>query len=211
MLLRIKPQRLDIVPRILIVKHLLPDAVRTTCNQRLEKVYGTEHSHILRVPFRTEKGILRKWISRIEVWPYLETFTECTIARALEKTKYPDSDIYWKNFEENWDSECEVVGAEGDYNVLVMDLFGPSLEDLFNFCSRKLSLKTVLMLADQMINQVEFVHTKSFLHQDIKPDNFLMDNFSSWITKLGLGRRANQIRCMEKKWMGVLVEECKLV
>lgn len=47
-------------------------------------------------------------------------------------------------------------GAEGDYNVLVMDLLGPSLEDLFNFCSRKLSLKTVLMLADQMVSGVFF-------------------------------------------------------
>lgn len=58
------------------VTRLLPDAVGTTCNQRLEKVYGTEHSHIIRVPFRTEKGIVRRWISRFEVWPYLETYTE---------------------------------------------------------------------------------------------------------------------------------------
>ncbi|GKC73531.1 eukaryotic translation initiation factor 3 subunit C-like protein [Tanacetum coccineum] len=78
-------------------------------------------------------------------------------------------------------------GVEGDYNVLVMDLLGPSLEDLFNFCSRKLSLKTVLMLADQMINRVEFIHCKSFLHRDIKPDNFLM----------GLGRRANQVYAID--------------
>ncbi|KAG4945137.1 hypothetical protein AAZX31_15G025400 [Glycine max] len=78
-------------------------------------------------------------------------------------------------------------GIEGDYNVLVMDLLGPSLEDLFNFCTRKLSLKTVLMLADQMINRVEFIHSKSFLHRDIKPDNFLM----------GLGRRANQVYAID--------------
>ena len=58
------------------ITRLLPDAVGTTCGQRLEKVFGTEHCHILRVPFRTEKGIVRKWISRFEVWPYLETYTE---------------------------------------------------------------------------------------------------------------------------------------
>lgn len=78
-------------------------------------------------------------------------------------------------------------GVEGDYNVLVMDLLGPSLEDLFTFCSRKLSLKTVLMLGDQMINRLEYLHSKSFLHRDIKPDNFLM----------GLGRRANQVYAID--------------
>ncbi|XP_058723246.1 casein kinase 1-like protein 1 [Vicia villosa] len=78
-------------------------------------------------------------------------------------------------------------GVDGDYNVLVMDLLGPSLEEMFNFCNRKLSLKTVLMLAEQMIKRVEFVHSKSFLHRDIKPDNFLM----------GLGKRENQVYCID--------------
>ncbi|KAK7866943.1 hypothetical protein R5R35_014719 [Gryllus longicercus] len=74
-------------------------------------------------------------------------------------------------------------GQEREYNVLVMDLLGPSLEDLFNFCSRRFTIKTVLMLADQMIGRIEYVHCKSFIHRDIKPDNFLM----------GIGRHCNKL------------------
>ena len=61
---------------MLQVTRLLPDAVGTSCGERLERVVGTMHSDIIRVPLRTEKGIVRRWISRFEVWPYLETFTE---------------------------------------------------------------------------------------------------------------------------------------
>lgn len=66
------------------VTRLIPDAKGTTCNQRLERVCGTEYTHILRVPFRSEKGILRKWISRFDVWPYLETYAQVNFILCVE-------------------------------------------------------------------------------------------------------------------------------
>ena len=60
------------------------------------------------------------------------------------------------------------------YDVLVMDLLGTNLATLFSECSNKFSLKTVLMLADQMISRLEYLHNMNILHRDIKPENFVM-------------------------------------
>ncbi|KAH0849370.1 hypothetical protein HID58_090337 [Brassica napus] len=135
---RINSQGLNFKPQILVVTRLIPDAKDTKCNQELEPITGTKHSNILRIPFVTENGILRRWVSRFDIYPYLEKFTkdattkildilegkpdlvignytdgnlvaslmanklgitQATIAHALEKTKYEDSDNKWKEFD----------------------------------------------------------------------------------------------------------------
>jgi serine/threonine protein kinase len=69
-------------------------------------------------------------------------------------------------------------GVEGDCNVLVFDLLGKSFEELFNHCQKKFSLKTVLMIADQLLARIEYIHNKGIIHRDIKPDNFMTGRMS---------------------------------
>uniref|UniRef100_A0A182LTF7 non-specific serine/threonine protein kinase n=1 Tax=Anopheles culicifacies TaxID=139723 RepID=A0A182LTF7_9DIPT len=62
----------------------------------------------------------------------------------------------------------------GHSDVLVMELLGPSLQDKFHYCNNRFSLKTVLLLADQMLARLEYIHQKNIIHRDIKPSNFVM-------------------------------------
>ncbi|GAV61753.1 Glycos_transf_1 domain-containing protein/Sucrose_synth domain-containing protein [Cephalotus follicularis] len=146
LLLRIKRQGLTVKPQILVVTRLIPDARGTKCNQELESINGTKHSNILRVPFKTAKGLLRRWVSRFDIYPCLERFTQdattkilelmdgnpdliignytdgnlvaslmasklgitqATIAHALEKTKYEDSDVKWKELDPKYHFSCQ--------------------------------------------------------------------------------------------------------
>ena len=66
-------------------------------------------------------------------------------------------------------------GYSGDHNVLIMELMGKSLEDLFeNLPNKKMSIRCVCNLGYQMIDIMEYIHNKHIIHRDIKPDNFVM-------------------------------------
>ncbi|GAU11693.1 hypothetical protein TSUD_74430 [Trifolium subterraneum] len=118
---------------------------------------------------------------------HIDTFEIVAIKIENTKTKHPqllyEAKLYNILQGGSGIPSIKWFGVDGEDNVLAIDLLGPSLEDLFVYCGRKFSLKTVLMLADQMITRIEYVHSKGYLHRDIKPDNFLM----------GLGRKANQV------------------
>ena len=84
-------------------------------------------------------------------------------------------------------------GKEDKYNFMVISLLGLNLEKLLKISGRLFSMKTVLMLADQMLTRIETLHGKNYIHRDIKPENFVMGSGSTsknlFLIDFGLARR----------------------
>ncbi|KAF3670257.1 Casein kinase I isoform delta [Capsicum annuum] len=130
--------------------------------------YSTEVvSHEFKPPVLRVLALARPFV---RPWPWnVENSEEST------KSKHPQLHYESKLY--------RLLQGGSEYKTMVIDLLGPSLEDVFHYCNRRFTLKTTLMLADQMIDRVEYMQSRGFLHRDIKPGNFLM----------GLGRKANQV------------------
>lgn len=103
------------------------------------------------------------------------------------------------------------IGSQGEYNFMVMDLLGPSLDAYFKHCKR-FSLKTILTLAVQIIDRLEYVHSCGLLYRDIKPHNFLMglgeDSARLYIVDFGLAKRyidknGRHAPCSSRKRTGI--------
>lgn len=135
---------INIVPKIIILTRLIPNAGNTKCNQRLEKVLNTKNTWILRVPFRTHNPkVTDNWISRFEIWPYLEEFAEDSyIELKAEFNGNPDliignysdgnlvSYLLSKKFNV---TQCCIAHALEKSKYLFSDLYWHEMEDHYNF------------------------------------------------------------------------------
>ncbi|CAO3607215.1 unnamed protein product [Cunninghamella echinulata] len=72
---------------------------------------------------------------------------------------------------------------EGNDYCMIMDLLGPSLEDLFEMCGKRFSIKTVACVGKEMVSLIQSVHERHYIYRDIKPDNFLIGDPNDHLTK----------------------------
>ena len=162
-------QGLDIDPQILVVTRLIPAAEGTTCDQPIEAIAGTRNARILRVPFLDNTGqVLPHWISRFEIWPYLERFSHDVEREILAELggrpdfiigNYSDGNLVASLLSQRLRvTQCNIAHALEKTKYLYSDLYWQENEEHYHFSCQ--------FTADLIsMNTADFIITST--HQEI--------------------------------------------
>ncbi|MBN2702026.1 MAG: sucrose synthase [Methylothermaceae bacterium] len=201
---RLDEQGLDITPRILVVTRLIPEAGGTACDQHLEHIVGTENAFILRVPFRSESGeVVPHWISRFEIWPYLERFTleaeKETLAELggrpdLVIGNYSDGNLVATLMAQRLGiTQCNIAHALEKPKYLFSDLYWRDNDDAYHFSCQ--------FTADLIsMNAADFIITSTY--QEIAGREDTVGQYESYqtFTMPGLYRVLNGVNIFDPKF-----------
>lgn len=201
---RIYEQGIDIEPQILIVTRLIPEAQGTTCDQRIEQVSGTHYARILRVPFRSPEGnIVPHWISRFEVWPYLERFAadvetevlaELTARPDLIVGNYSDGNLVATLLAHRLGvTQCNIAHALEKSKYLMSDLYWRENDEQYHFACQF----TADLIA---MNAADFIITSTY--QEIAGNSESVGQYESYAsyTLPGLYRVVNGVDLFDPKF-----------
>ena len=197
-------QGVPVEPKILIVTRLIPDAGETTCNQRMEKVLGCNSAWILRVPFQNENGeIVPHWISRFEVWPYLEDFSLAVEREVLVELgarpdliigNYSDGNLVASLLSQRLGvTQCNIAHALEKTKYLHSDLYWRENDDQYHFACQY----TADLIA---MNQADFIVTSTY--QEIAGTEETVGQYGSYhaFTMPGLYRVVDGINLYDPKF-----------
>ena len=163
---RLAEQGLDIEPQILVVTRLIPEADGTSCDQRIELITGTRNARILRVPFMNAAGkVLPHWISRFEVWPYLERFSLDAEREMLAELggrpdliigNYSDGNLVASVMSQRLGvTQCNIAHALEKTKYLYSDLYWKDNEEQYHF-SCQFTADLIAM------NKADFIITSTY-------------------------------------------------
>jgi sucrose synthase len=194
----------DIEPQVIIITRLIPEAEGTTCDQRLEPIAGTNNARILRVPFRNAAGeVIPHWISRFEVWPYLERFA-VDAERELLAELHGRPDLIVGNYSDGnlvatlmasslGVTQCNIAHALEKTKYLYSDLYWRDLDAQYHFGCQF----TADLIA---MNAADFIVTSTY--QEIAGTAESLGQYESYMafTLPGLYRVVNGIDVFDPKF-----------
>ena len=201
---RLARQGVSVEPQILVVTRLIPDSGCTTCHEPLERVAGCRSTRILRIPFRKASGeIVRHWISRFQVWPYLERFAKDVEREALSELggrpdlvigNYSDGNLVATLLAQRLGvTQCNIAHAFEKTKYLLSDLYWKDNEASYHFSCQY----TADLIA---MNAADFIIASTY--QEIAGTGETMGQYESYrfFTMPGLYRVRNGIELFDPKF-----------